>query len=537
MDEQDPKDAGIFSARRQQPNLRLVQALRAGIYTRVSKDAHMKTSREATSAASQEQDSKEVLDNEGWALTRVYCDNNISASPYSKQVRDDWDELLADIAAGQMDVLVAWESSRGSRKLSEWAVFLELLRDNGVLIYIVTHEQLYDPRKKRDWKILADDGVNAEYASHETSDRVKRLKKAMRGEGRPDGKVPFGFRREYDPDTGELLRQVEHPERGPVVREIIERLAGGDSLVAIAKDLNIRAALPRDDPRWVPRSATEKPYRLQTVRFIATRPAHIGKLQKTDTDELLPAAWDAIVDEGLWHRVQQILADPARRKTSRPGSIKHLLSGLVLCGGCGAIVQARRIAGKQRYGCSGKQPDGQMLGRLGCTTIMMEDSDLHVISTLAERLCDEETLAALTNTGSVNRVELQGQADKLRAEVEETWNHVFARVPGYTSERAARLEASWMPEIERLEKEAVAGIGDAAEMALALLREARASGLQGSRLHEAMVEAINRVPLPGRRQLIVEFLGPIRLKRASRRGRQPFDGSRFEFNAEPEAAV
>lgn len=533
MTEQPLQDVGVFSASQRPAALRAIQPLRAGIYTRVSKDDHMKTSREGTSTASQEQDSHEVLDTEGWTLTRVYCDNNISASPYSEQVRDDWDELLADIASGEMDVLVAWESSRGSRRLSEWAVFLELLRDNGVLIYIVTHGQLYDPRKKRHWKILADDGVNAEYASHETSDRVKRLKKAMRGEGRPDGKIPYGFRREYDPETGELLGQYEHPERGPAANEIIERLSGGDSLVEISKDFNLRTQLPRKDPQWLPLSATEKPYRPQTIRYIAMLPALIGKLKKTGTADLLPAAWDPIVDEAEWHRVQGILKDPERRTSSRPGRVRHLLSNISLCSKCGSRLLVRKIAGEHRYSCSGRQPNGQMLGKMGCTSIVLAESEKYVIASLALRFCDKQSLAALTNTDNRSRIELQGRADDLRAEVEDSWKKAFAREPGFTRERAAQHEAAVMPEILRLEKEAVKDVGGAGEMALILLREAEASGLEGSELQEAMVEAIMRVPLPGRRQMVVEFLGPIVLHPAKRKGRQPYDGTRFEFNAKP----
>lgn len=503
--------------------------LRASMYTRVSKDVRKGTGKEAISVDSQERECRRVADDEGWAITgKPYCDNDVSASKYSRKTREDWPKLLADMEAGRFDVLIMWESSRGSRKLSEWSQFLEMAAESGVLIHIVSHDRTYDVRKGRDWKTLAGDGVDAEASSNETSQRVRRLKAATRSEGRPDGRVCFGHKREYDPDTRELLRQVAHPLESLVVREIFDRILGGDSLVSITNDLNRRRALPKGDPEWVAGLPSKAPYRIQAIRQIATRAAHAGKIRHEG--ELFDAQWDPIVPFDQWQAVQQILGDPARRTSIRPGRVQYLLSRIMLCGVCGSYIEVKRIDGKQRYHCRGVLPDGnRRLEKYGCTAILMDEIEDYVLSRLVKALCSEDLVSLLSESDDTGRQEARTRMAEMRAELDAAWSKVYAREPGYTHERVAQMEASWMPEIERLDKEANAGLDAATAVASALIHEARQSGLEGSELELVMREAVDAFPLPGKRQMIRKFLSPIRLHRVKKRGVQPFDPSRIEI--------
>ena len=104
------------------------------------------------------------------ASTRTAC----SASRHATKKRDEWPRVLARIDAGQGDVLWLWESSRGDRKLSTWARLLEDCRDRAVRIYVETHGRLYDMANSRDWRTLADDGVDNEAETNKTSERVLR---------------------------------------------------------------------------------------------------------------------------------------------------------------------------------------------------------------------------------------------------------------------------------------------------------------------------------------------------------------------------
>ena len=103
---------------------------------------------------------------EGWPVAEgaVYVDR-VSASRFARQPREDWPRLLADLEAERLGGLWMWESSRGDRDPESWMGFLRRCRDTGTPIYVDTHERLYDIRIPRDWKVLADEGVDSAYES------------------------------------------------------------------------------------------------------------------------------------------------------------------------------------------------------------------------------------------------------------------------------------------------------------------------------------------------------------------------------------
>ena len=82
-----------------------------------------------------------------------------------------------------------------------------------------------------------------------TSKRIQRRMRRMATEGLPHGKIPYGYRRVYDPKTRRLLRQ--EPDTAPVVREIARRLLAGEALgaVALVDDSFRQAELMRR--RWI----------------------------------------------------------------------------------------------------------------------------------------------------------------------------------------------------------------------------------------------------------------------------------------------
>lgn len=86
-------------------------------YLRVSHDS----SGRARSIDEQHADNVRTTERHGWVLGDPYDDTG-SASRYATNGRAGYDRLIADLAAGRFDaeVLVLWESSRGSRRVAEW---------------------------------------------------------------------------------------------------------------------------------------------------------------------------------------------------------------------------------------------------------------------------------------------------------------------------------------------------------------------------------------------------------------------------------
>ena len=273
-------------------------------------------------------------DTENWAIRETYSDP-ISASRYARKARTDWPKLVADVQHDRAQIIWLWESSRGDRRASAWLTLLEDCRDHGVQVYIESHHRLYDTTIPRDWRTLAEDGTDSEYESAKTSLRMTRSAAARAAAGRVNGRVPYGYTRQYDltpAGKGILIGQVPHPDEAPIVQEITSRVAAGESLRRIARDLNERGVPTPTGAQW---STTQ-------VRLIALNLAYIGKRVHDPGSRLsrsvpspdaaiYDATWPALVDEPTFYAARRILLDPAR-KTSRPGKAKHLLSLIATCG-------------------------------------------------------------------------------------------------------------------------------------------------------------------------------------------------------------
>lgn len=274
-----------------------------------------------------------------------------SASRHARKKRLDFGRLLDDLDGGRFgaDVLLIWESSRGSRKVSEWCQLIESCEAVGVKIAVTTHSRVYDPSNPRDRRSLQEDAVDAEYESEKTRGRVKRAVNTSATDGAPHGRTPFGYRRYVDQETRKV-KQVPDPDEAPIVVEMFTRVAAGHSLIALSRDLTARGIVSRKGVPFGP----------QTIRWMLLAPLYRGKRvhspgtsaqRLANPQNLYDAAWESLVSDELWFAVESRLRDPARI-TQRPGRGKHLLSMIATCDKCGGPLSATyRHKGKRRYQC------------------------------------------------------------------------------------------------------------------------------------------------------------------------------------------
>ena len=307
--------------------------LRAGLYPRVSDDQG-KTSR---SVPQQVDDLRAVCEREDWRVAGEYPEPDRSASRFAKKDRPQWARLMSDLMAGRLDVVVMWESSRGDRKLTGWSQFLDECRERGVLIHVTSHHRTYDLSNARDWKTLAEDGIDSAWESEKTSMRIKRDLADAAGRGRPHGRLPYGYTRRYDPLTRKLVAQEPDPDTASIAREIITRIADGDAVSAIIADLAARGVVsPTGRPRWA---------RGTICRLVLDGVVYIGK-RRYNGGPLLDGDWPALVDEATYWRAVAVLSDPKRKPRGggiRPGRARWLLSYIGTCGVCGGPLSVRHV--------------------------------------------------------------------------------------------------------------------------------------------------------------------------------------------------
>ncbi|MEQ7126679.1 recombinase family protein [Actinopolymorpha sp. B11F2] len=320
----------------------MVTTATAREYQRVSRDR----SGHARSVDEQHEENARAATAQGWKLGTPYADPNVSASRYTKKARKHFDELLVDLQHGRFraEVLILWESSRGSRRVGEWATLVDLLEDAGVKVFVTTHGRLYDPANSRDRRTLMEDAVDSEYESGKTSARTRRTQAALAAAGKPNGQVPYGYRRIYDPATRRFVRQEAEPAEAKVIATLYARLDAGHSLRSIAKGFEADGIRGRTG---VVMSSKQLRSMALNERYVGVRthlPVNAKPLTRSGATPAKAtrsqAVWPPLVDRQTFDRVEARLTAPERR-TSRPGRGVHLLSMLVSCDVCDGPLTAR----------------------------------------------------------------------------------------------------------------------------------------------------------------------------------------------------
>ncbi len=376
-------------------------------YLRVSQDR----SGRARSVDEQHEDNLRAAEQHGFCINgEAYSDVSLSASRYGTKVRGNFARLLADLEAGRFgaDVLVLWESSRGSRQVSEWAALVERLERAGVKVCVTTHGRIYDCANARDRRSLLEDAVDAAYASDKASDAIRRAAAATAARGEPHGRIPYGYTRSYDPRTRKLVSQDEEPAEAAVVRELFARLRKGHSLRSIAAEFERRGI----------RTRTGKVFDAAHLRDLGLRPIYgglrihepgnrSGRYQGPLTGAV-KAKWPALIDQETFYAVRALLQDPSRR-TSRPGRAKHLLSLIAVCDVCDGWMTANYRRGYREYECRDRSHvriDADGLDKHAEHVILAYLASDEVIAKLRAPAEDDGELAGVRADLSAARAEL-----------------------------------------------------------------------------------------------------------------------------------
>lgn len=320
----------------------------------------------------------------GWTVVAELSDP-VSASRYSRKSRENWTKLLAMLPT--IGMVILWEPSRGDRTLASWASFLDQCRVYSTKIHAVSHNRTYDPANARDYRSLAEDGVDSAYESDRLSARVKRGKASAAAQGRPAGRLCYGLTRVYDPHTREYLGQEPHPDQAPVVERIFRDTAAGVPPSRIARELTHDGVPPTNGPIW----------RRTTVLAILRRDAYRPHPDQPDVacrehhGVLHPATWAPLVDPELWTAAHRALEKRPGAATQRPGSVRYLLSGsarLMSCP-CGSPLGGR--PGDDRPG-KVREP-AYTCATDWCVSAPMKDLDEVVTRLVVARLSREDARA------------------------------------------------------------------------------------------------------------------------------------------------
>jgi site-specific DNA recombinase len=300
----------------------------------------------------------------------------------------------------------------------------------------VTHRKTYDLTNSRDWRTLADDGVDSADESNKISERSLSGKRRIAVAGKPAGKLLYGYLREYNPHTRAYIRQVEHPEQGPIIRRMAAAVVAGRKNTRIAAELNAEG---------VPRPSGEGRWRGRDIARYVTQPAYVR--QRVHQKQVLPdveADWPAILDLDTWRKCCALISAPGRLM-HQGTDMKWFLTGVVACSidGCDGRLRPHKGAGKRRYACH------------ECWRLAVggEELDAYVTAVVLERLRRSDA-AELFHPQTDDTAVLAAEEDAraLRVELAEWRALAVARKVSPAS--FAEIEAGLLPKLADAEARA-----------------------------------------------------------------------------------
>jgi site-specific DNA recombinase len=416
---------------------RRARLLRAAVYYRRS------SNKQATSIDRQRA-AVEPYAAERYQIVAEYVDPGISGDEVEK--RPAFRGMLDDAAAGKFDVILVDDMDRFGRFDSLTLGWIaKPLRDAGVTVVSVA-------QGPQDWesfggRITA--GVLAEGKATEAKDIGRRtlgtrLARAREGKW-AGGVIPYGYALSPDrlgPD-GKLRAApliLGPADKVEVVKWIFRKVAEGWTCGAVARELNARA---------VPTPTGGRTWDRSTVRGIVVNRVYVGdavwnevrkgKYNKIAAGTITPSkrpqgknqvrnatvdvvAVDGkhppIIDRETWEKAQAALR--ANQRQSSPSKEPRPLTGLVICGHCGARMFAIGRSGEPRYlWCGGRH----RAGRAACPDSgggVREDQVLQLVADkLAAEYLNPERIAEVREEirRQAEAARADGTADRLRKQV------------------------------------------------------------------------------------------------------------------------
>lgn len=313
--------------------------MRAAIYTRISLDRQGKRA----GVERQLDDCRALCRSRRWKVVGTFEDNDRSA--YSGRARPEYQALVAAVAGGDVDVVVAAHSDRLWRSVVEQQAFLGIARDAGLRL-VATPGQDFDPASADDEFMSTIQAAIARRESAGTARRMARrqLEKAQRGEFH-GGARAFGH-------TKDRSRVVAR--EADAIRDAAQRVLAGESFRSVMLDWNKRGIRTPRGNEW----------RHDTFTSLL-RQARLAGLREHHGEVVGPATWPAILDTETHEQLARIIDGRRRGPKGRPAR-KHLLTGFIRCH-CGArMVASPNERGVTRYVCP---PRGNGKGN-ACTSIV-----------------------------------------------------------------------------------------------------------------------------------------------------------------------
>ncbi|MEU1393747.1 MULTISPECIES: recombinase family protein [unclassified Nonomuraea] len=386
-------------------------------YVRISRDR----TGTAQGVESQHLECEDAADELNETISRTYSDNDTSA--YSGVERPAYQDLIRDIKANRIKLVIFWHAKRLHRNVEEAAAFIRLARAHKVKLYSVSHGY-YNLEKAQGRQAFLAHTVEAQGESEERGERVALARKRQARQGSFGGGIrPYG----WGVDTGRVrsvcvnpkapsmdrvyedrpvLDMTRHrPEEVAEIQRWAKDLLAGVKMYYVLLDLAARKVPTQaeTDGRILKRNGkvTEHGgWNSRTVWAILTNPRTAG--HAVYRGEIIRRnAYKPIIPEETRQALIALRDDPTR---FHPGgnTPKWLGSLIYLCGHCndGTTMKQREKNGRPCYTCPTK----------GHCVHPAQEIDHFVTELLIERLGRDDISDLLPSRSTVDAAALREEA-------------------------------------------------------------------------------------------------------------------------------
>ncbi len=343
---------------------------------------------------------------EGWLLVPGrYDDGGFSGG---NMQRPGLHQLLADVAAGEIDIILVYKIDRLTRSLADFAKIVEVLDKAGASFVSIT--QSFNTTTSMGRLTLNMLLSFAQFEREVTSERIRDKIAASKRKGLwMGGPVPLG----YEVDSRKLVVNQKEAE---LVQHIMERYLALGSVAQLGDELNADGLKTKVQHRSSgPHKGGCQFSRGMLYHLLANR-IYIGEM--VHKGESFPGEHDAIVAPLLWDAVQEKLAanasGTARRVKAKQPS---LLVGLLFDGEGRAMTPSHASKSGKRYRYYVTRPD--LLGGTEAWRVPADDLEQLVCDKLGDLFANQHSLCDLAGEVSGEVVKrMFAHAGTLHAELQ-----------------------------------------------------------------------------------------------------------------------
>ena len=411
------------AARKEYPmNRQPDQTKITALYSRLSRDDEL--AGESNSITNQKSLLADYAAKNGFLNIRHFSDDGYSGVNFN---RPGWKELIAEIEAGDVAVVLAKDMSRIGRDYLQTGFYTEVFfREKNVRFIAISNN--IDSANSESGEFAPFLNIMSEWYARDTSRKLKTVFRAKGQSGRPTtNKAVYGFLKDPDDKT----KWIVDRDVAPIIQRIFQMTVEGTGPGKIAAVLRAEkvdkpgyhmSQIGVGDHQW-----GDERYRCEwsssTVSKILSKPEYAGHTVNLRTAKenfkdkkmtwkpkeewlIFPSTHEAIVEQGVWDTAQRCRT--VKRRTDTLGEANPL-TGLLYCADCGRRMYNHRcnpcVTKDKRYDDRPITKKGRDVYCCSLYQIHRKDCTMHYISTDSVRSLILETIRRATAYAKENEAE------------------------------------------------------------------------------------------------------------------------------------